>query len=47
MLDYDVVIIGGTITGIYAAITATKLQGRVALIEPTPTEINTVSSPNH
>lgn len=45
MLDYDVVIIGGTITGIYAAITATKLQGRVALIEPTPTEINTVSSP--
>ena len=45
MLDYDVVIIGGTITGIYAAITATKLQGRVALIEPPSTEINTVTSP--
>ncbi|MDE5095670.1 MAG: NAD(P)/FAD-dependent oxidoreductase [Trichodesmium sp. St11_bin5] len=45
MLDYDVVIVGGTITGIYAAITATKLQGRVALIQPPPTEINTVTSP--
>ncbi len=45
MLDYDVVIIGGTITGIYAAITATKLQGRVALIEPPPKEINTTNSP--
>jgi len=45
MLDYDVVIIGGTITGIYAAITATKLQGRVALIEPPATEINTVNFP--
>ncbi|MGB3513641.1 MAG: NAD(P)/FAD-dependent oxidoreductase [Microcoleaceae cyanobacterium] len=37
MLDYDLVIIGGTITGIYAAITATQLQGRVALIQPSPT----------
>lgn len=37
MLDYDVVIIGGTITGIYAAITATQLQGRVALIQPAST----------
>ncbi len=45
MLDYDVVIIGGTITGIYAAITATQLQGRVALIQPSPTEINTTNSP--
>ncbi len=45
MLDYDVVIIGGTITGIYAAITATKLGGRVALIQPLPTEINTINSP--
>ncbi|MEM1172875.1 MAG: NAD(P)/FAD-dependent oxidoreductase [Cyanobacteria bacterium P01_H01_bin.35] len=45
MLDYDVVIIGGTITGIYAAITATKLGGRVALIEPHSTEINTTNSP--
>ncbi len=42
MLDYDVVIIGGTITAIYAAITATKLQGRVALIQP-PTDGNTQS----
>ena len=45
MLDYDVVIIGGTITAIYAAITATQLQGRVALIQPSPTEINTTNSP--
>ncbi len=45
MLDYDVVIIGGTITGIYAAITAAKLQGRVALIQPSLTEINTTNSP--
>ncbi|MGD1700768.1 dihydrolipoyl dehydrogenase family protein [Dapis sp. BLCC M229] len=45
MLDYDVVIIGGTITGIYAAITATQYQGRVALIQPSPTEINTTNSP--
>ncbi len=40
MLDYDVVIIGGTITGIYAAITATKLQGRVALVQPPLTQTN-------
>ncbi|MGD1807206.1 dihydrolipoyl dehydrogenase family protein [Dapis sp. BLCC M126] len=45
MLDYDLVIIGGTITGIYAAITATKLQGSVALIQPHSTEINTTNSP--
>ncbi|MGD1715311.1 dihydrolipoyl dehydrogenase family protein [Dapis sp. BLCC M172] len=44
MLDYDVVIIGGTITSIYAAITATKLQGRVALIQPPHTKRNTTNS---
>ncbi|MEB3340372.1 NAD(P)/FAD-dependent oxidoreductase [Okeania sp.] len=45
MIDYDVVIIGGTITGIYAAITATKFQGRVALVQPPLAEINTNNSP--
>ncbi|HLO47407.1 MAG TPA: NAD(P)/FAD-dependent oxidoreductase [Kamptonema sp.] len=34
MLDYDVVIIGGTVAGRYAALTATYLQARVALVEP-------------
>ena len=34
MLDYDVVIIGGTTAGRYAALTATYLQARVALVEP-------------
>lgn len=36
MLDYDVVIIGGTLAGRKAAITATKMQGRVALVESSP-----------
>jgi pyruvate/2-oxoglutarate dehydrogenase complex dihydrolipoamide dehydrogenase (E3) component len=34
MLDYDLVIIGGTSAGRYAALTATSLQARVALVEP-------------
>jgi len=34
MIDYDVVIIGGTATGIYAAITAASMQARVALVQP-------------
>lgn len=34
MIDYDVVIIGGTATGIYAAVTAASMQARVALVQP-------------
>lgn len=35
-VDYDVVIIGGTPTGRYAALMATQLQAKVALVEPKP-----------
>lgn len=34
MLDYDLVIIGGTPAGRYAALTATNFPARVALVEP-------------
>ncbi len=34
MLDYDLVIIGGTAAGRYAALTATNFPARVALVEP-------------
>jgi pyruvate/2-oxoglutarate dehydrogenase complex dihydrolipoamide dehydrogenase (E3) component len=34
MIDYDLVIIGGTSAGRYAALTAISLQARVALVEP-------------
>jgi pyruvate/2-oxoglutarate dehydrogenase complex dihydrolipoamide dehydrogenase (E3) component len=33
-IDYDVVIIGGTLAGRYAALAATKLHAKVALVEP-------------
>ncbi|MBE9005871.1 NAD(P)/FAD-dependent oxidoreductase [Fortiea sp. LEGE XX443] len=33
-IDYDVVIIGGSLAGRYAALAATKLQAKVALVEP-------------
>ncbi|MBR8832465.1 MAG: NAD(P)/FAD-dependent oxidoreductase [Stigonema ocellatum SAG 48.90 = DSM 106950] len=33
-LDYDVVIIGGSLAGRYAALTATQLKAKVALVEP-------------
>ncbi|MEA5551476.1 NAD(P)/FAD-dependent oxidoreductase [Anabaena cylindrica UHCC 0172] len=33
-IDYDVVIIGGSIAGYQAAVTATQLQAKVALIQP-------------
>ncbi|MBD2210800.1 NAD(P)/FAD-dependent oxidoreductase [Nostoc linckia FACHB-104] len=33
-IDYDVVIIGGTLAGRYAALTATQLHAKVALVEP-------------
>jgi pyruvate/2-oxoglutarate dehydrogenase complex dihydrolipoamide dehydrogenase (E3) component len=34
MLDYDVVIIGGNLAGRYAALEASRLKARVALVEP-------------
>ncbi|MCC5638152.1 NAD(P)/FAD-dependent oxidoreductase [Nostoc sp. CHAB 5844] len=33
-IDYDVVIIGGSLAGRYAALAATKLHAKVALVEP-------------
>ncbi|MDJ0618242.1 MAG: NAD(P)/FAD-dependent oxidoreductase [Calothrix sp. MO_192.B10] len=36
MIDYDVVIIGGTPAGRYAALAATQLRATVALVEPQP-----------
>ncbi|OKH28150.1 dihydrolipoyl dehydrogenase family protein [Chroogloeocystis siderophila] len=38
-VDYDVVIIGGSLTGRYAAILATQLHAKVALVEPTAQKI--------
>ncbi|BAZ37299.1 pyridine nucleotide-disulfide oxidoreductase dimerization region [Calothrix sp. NIES-4101] len=34
MIDYDIVIIGGTLAGRYAALKASQLRAKVALIEP-------------
>ncbi|VXD14527.1 Mercuric reductase [Planktothrix serta PCC 8927] len=34
MLDYDLVILGGSLTGRYAALLAAQMQARVALVEP-------------
>ncbi|WP_254174961.1 dihydrolipoyl dehydrogenase family protein [Planktothrix pseudagardhii] len=34
MLDYDLVILGGSLTGRYAALLASQMQARVALVEP-------------
>ncbi|MGF1494378.1 MAG: dihydrolipoyl dehydrogenase family protein [Microcoleaceae cyanobacterium] len=34
MLDYDIVVIGGSLTGRYAALAAAQMQARVALVEP-------------
>ncbi|MFN6483518.1 MULTISPECIES: NAD(P)/FAD-dependent oxidoreductase [unclassified Nostoc] len=34
-IDYDVVIIGGSLAGYYAALAATQLRATVALVEPT------------
>ncbi|MEI2578677.1 dihydrolipoyl dehydrogenase family protein [Scytonema sp. PRP1] len=34
-IDYDVVVIGGSLAGRYAALTASQLRAKVALVEPT------------
>ncbi|KAB8317168.1 NAD(P)/FAD-dependent oxidoreductase [Tolypothrix campylonemoides VB511288] len=34
-IDYDVVVIGGSLAGRYAALTASQLKAKVALVEPT------------
>ena len=39
MLDYDVVIIGGSSTGQYAAATAAANHARIALVEPLPPQL--------
>lgn len=47
-VDYDVVIVGGTQAGRYAAITAASLRATVALVEPLPSQgITTHSSQIH
>ncbi|MBO3459217.1 NAD(P)/FAD-dependent oxidoreductase [Aetokthonos hydrillicola Thurmond2011] len=38
-VDYDVVIIGGSLAGRYAALTATQLKAKVALVEPDTSEL--------
>lgn len=37
MLDYDLVILGGSLTGRYAALLGSQIQGRIALVEPEKT----------
>ena len=44
-VDYDVVIVGGTQAGRYAAITAASLRATVALVEPLPSQEITTQSP--
>lgn len=44
-IDYDVVIIGGTSAGRYAALTATKLKAKVALVEPKVSGASHTNSP--
>ncbi|MBW4574786.1 MAG: NAD(P)/FAD-dependent oxidoreductase [Aphanothece sp. CMT-3BRIN-NPC111] len=39
-VEYDLVVIGGSTAGIYAAVTAARLQARVALVEPQPQQKN-------
>ena len=48
-VDYDVVIIGGSPTGRYAAVVAAQLGAKVALVEPTlrgAGEIETAIAPH-
>ncbi len=47
MLDYDSVILGGSLTGRYAAILAAQMQGRVALVEPPETSQKSLFRPHH
>uniref|UniRef100_A0ACD5GVP5 FAD-dependent oxidoreductase n=1 Tax=Desertifilum tharense IPPAS B-1220 TaxID=1781255 RepID=A0ACD5GVP5_9CYAN len=39
-VDYDLVVIGGSAAGVYAALFAAQLKARVALVEP-PRSIGT------
>lgn len=43
-VDYDIVIVGGSPSGRYAAVTATKLRAKVALVEPLKEQGAKVSS---
>lgn len=44
-IDYDVVIIGGSLAGRYAAFTASQLKAKVALVEPTTNSAFNVNAP--
>ncbi|MBE9191471.1 NAD(P)/FAD-dependent oxidoreductase [Gloeocapsopsis crepidinum LEGE 06123] len=45
MIDYDVVIIGGSLTGRYAATIATQFEAKVALVEPPQQEFPYLLTP--
>jgi len=45
MIDYDIVILGGSLTGRYAAILATQFEAKVALVEPPQQKIFSVLTP--
>jgi pyruvate/2-oxoglutarate dehydrogenase complex dihydrolipoamide dehydrogenase (E3) component len=44
-LDYDIVIIGGSLAGRYAALAATQLKAKVALVEPKSNSFPLVNTP--
>ncbi|WP_017315589.1 dihydrolipoyl dehydrogenase family protein [Mastigocladopsis repens] len=45
-IDYDVVVIGGSLAGRYAALTASQLRAKVALVQPTTNSaFNIVNAP--
>ena len=43
-VEYDLIVIGGSRAGAYAAVAATRLHARVALVEPQPPQTNYLSS---
>lgn len=43
-VEYDLIVIGGSRVGAYAAVAAARLHARVALVEPQPQQTNCLSS---